>query len=307
MQNYFNSLSARTRGISLILFSVFVWAGWTIVSSYGVRNSLTAYDITAMRFGTAGLILLPILLKKGLRLGPWGIWGGLWLAFMMGVPFNILAIWAMKFSPASHAALINITMLMVSTVGGIFLLREKTNALKVTGVVISLTGVVCLLAATDAGNHDIMLLGHIMFIVSGSLWGIYTLSMKIWKVDPLHTVAAVCVYSALLYIPIYVLFLNPQIGAHNWQAAAFQGFYQGLINSVFALLCFNRAVALLGASTTTAFLPLIPAIVTLSAIPVLGQVPTELEWAGVALASGGVFLSSGILGKWLGQKENSVA
>jgi len=306
MHSYFNSLSPRTRGIVFILFSAVVWSGWMVVSSYSVRGSLTAYDITALRFGTAGLILLPILIKKGLRIGPWGIWGGLWLAAMMGTPFNILAIWAMKFAPTSHAALINISMLLATTLGGVFLLREKISGLRIWGIVISLSGVGCLLAATDsAAPHELMMLGHAMFMLSGCLWAVYAISMKRWKVEPMHAAAAVCVYSGALYIPIYLVFLHPQIGLHNWHEAAFQGVYQGIINSIFALLCFNRAVNLLGASTTSAFLPLIPALATLLAIPALGQIPGTLEWAGIGLACSGVFLSSGIVGKFLNSRATA--
>jgi drug/metabolite transporter (DMT)-like permease len=64
---------------------------------------------------------------------------------------------------------------------------------------------------------------------------------------------------------------------------------------VFALLCYNRAVALLGATTSSAFLPLIPALATLAAMPLLHEYPTSIEWLGIALAGGGVLLSTGIV------------
>ena len=307
MRNYFNSLSPRTRGIAFIMFSVLVWSGWMVISGYGVRSGLSAYDITALRFGTAGIILFPILLKKGFRLGPWGIWGGIWLAFMMGAPYNIIAIWGMKMAPTSHASLINTFMVLMTTLGGVVLLREKTSALRITGLLISIAGVFCLLTAKSTGASENMLLGHVLFIVSGCIWAVYAVSAKSWKIDPMHTTAAVCFYSGAIYVPIYLLFIPSQMSMANLDAAVFQAVFQGVINSVFALLCFNRAIQLLGASTSSAFLPLIPALATVVSIPVLGQVPNAQEWLGVALACGGVFLSSGILGRLLGQKENALS
>ena len=42
-----------------------------VLSTYSVRGSLTAADITALRFGVAGLAFLPYALRKGLKVGPW--------------------------------------------------------------------------------------------------------------------------------------------------------------------------------------------------------------------------------------------
>ena len=293
--------SPRSRGIACVLFSVLVWSGWMIVSSYSVRGSLTAYDITALRFGTAGIILLPVLLRMGLRVGPWGIWGGLALAVLMGAPYNTIAIFGMKFAPASHAAgIINTTMLLGSTLGGILLLKEKTTGLRVFGMLVSVIGIACLLSSTGKdADHDGMMLGHICFLIGGMIWSIYAVLMKSWKADALHVTAAVCVYSCIFYLPIYFLFLPANIHLSNWHEAAFQAIYQGIINSVGAMVCYNRGIALLGASTSSAFLPLIPAIATVAAIPFLGQTPGPMEWVGIALAMGGVFFSSGIAGQLL--------
>lgn len=294
-------------GVACVLFSVLVWSGWMVFSSHGVRGTLTPYDLTALRFGTAGLVMLPILIKKGFRLGPWGIWSGVFLASLMGATYNTLTIYGMKFAPVSHMGLINTGMLVMTTLGGIFLLHEKTSVLRVLGILISISGIGCLLVANPSDNGLSIHIGHAAFFIGGSMWAVYALFMKHWKLDGLHVTAAVCVWSGVFYIPIYLLFLPHNINAGNMDEAVFQAIYQGIINSVFALLCYNRAIKLLGAMTSSAFLPLIPVIATLVAIPLLGEVPIPLEWLGITLASGGVLLSTGILGRWVGAKENAVA
>jgi len=310
MHSYFTSLSDRTRGIFFVMFAVIVWTGWMVLSSYSVHtttNYLSAYDITALRFGTAMTIMFPLLVKKGFRLGPWGIGGGIWLATMMGAPYNVVAIIGMKFAPMSHASMIQTTMVVMTTIGGLMLLHEKTHWLKISGHIISIAGVFCLLTAQSATTNGTTWMGHGLFIISGTMWSVYAVSMKKWKLDPMHTTAAVCFYSGALYLPVYFLFLPSHISLMNWHMPLFQAVYQGIINSVFALICFNRGVSLLGASTASAFLPLIPAMATVASIPMLGQVPTAQEWLGVAVASIGVFLSSGILGNLLGKKEAAIA
>jgi len=297
-----NTLPARTLGVLCVLFAVMVWSGWIVLSSYSVRGTLTAYDITAMRFGVAGLLLLPVLIKKGMRIGPWGIFGGFFLACMMGAPYNTITIYAMKFAPASHAAgLINTAMLSLTTLAGIFLLREGTSPLRLLGLLLSLIGIGCLLYSDNGapGSHDDMLMGHALFLVGGAIWAVYATTAKHWQVDPLQATAAVCVCSAIMYLPIYFAFLPSNIGMHNVNEAIFQGLYQGILNSIIALLCYNTAIRLLGASTSSAFLPLIPVISTLIAIPALGEVPGLFEWVGIALAASGVLLSTGFISRLL--------
>lgn len=295
-------------GIALVMFSVFIWSGWMVFSSHGVRGTLTPYDLTALRFGTAGLLMLPVLMRKGFRLGPWGVFSGIFLACLMGATYNTLTIYGMKFAPVSHMGLINTGMLIMTTLGGIFLLHEKTSPLRILGILISLSGIGCLLLANPASNaYQHIHIGHLAFFLGGSMWAVYALFVKKWKLDALHVTAAVCVWSGVLFVPIYLLFLPHNINAGNAHEAIFQAVYQGVFNSIFALLCYNRAIKLLGATTSSAFLPLIPVFATIAAIPMLNETPIPLEWLGIALASGGVLLSTGILGRWIGVKEQTVA
>lgn len=293
----FNTLPRRVRGILFILFCVLVWSGWMIVSSYGVRHSLSAYDITALRFGAAGLVMLPILMKRGWKLGPWGILGGILLASLMGSVYNVITISGMKYAPASHAAgLINSSVVAMTTIGGILILKEKTTKLKLLGICISVIGVLTIvdILHSDTVSSDLAL-GHLFFLVGGSMWAAYALLMRIWKLDPIHVAAGVCVYSAITYLPVYFTMLPVTIGWHNWDAALFQAIYQGIINSVFSLIAYNRGVELLGVSQSSAFIPLIPVIATLTAIPILGQQPALMDAVGIALVASGVLLSSGAI------------
>jgi drug/metabolite transporter (DMT)-like permease len=86
------------------LAAVSIWASWIVAVRIGIRTSLAAWDITAIRFGVAGLILLPYLLKKGLALDRLG-WTGV-AAIMLGggAPTVLVAYGGLLFTPAAHAA-----------------------------------------------------------------------------------------------------------------------------------------------------------------------------------------------------------
>jgi drug/metabolite transporter (DMT)-like permease len=60
--------SDYTRGAIYGLAAVCIWAGFIVASCLGVRTSLTPWDVAAIRFAVAGLLLLPYAWRKGLAL-----------------------------------------------------------------------------------------------------------------------------------------------------------------------------------------------------------------------------------------------
>ena len=284
------------KGVAYVLFSMAVWSGWMVVSRFAVQGSLNSYDITALRFTTAGLILLPMVIRKGLKIGPWGYWSALVLSILGGAAYVNVAIAGMKFAPASHVStVINGTMFLTITLFGIHGLKESLPRMRLMGVLCSCAGIVCIFVAKSKHSDPDEWLGHLLFIASGFMFGCYTILARAWKVDVFHAVAVVSVLSMITYMPIYWALGLSHITLANWHEAAFQAAYQGALTAVIAFITFNIAVHILGAAHAGAFIPLVPVISTLMAIPVLGEVPTALEWTGVGTVSLGVFLASGVL------------
>jgi drug/metabolite transporter (DMT)-like permease len=68
---------------------------------------------------------------------------------------------------------------------------------------------------------------------------------------------------------------------------------QGVLTAIISLLCYGRAVSILGASSGAAFAALCPAMTALLGIPILGEWPTLLDWTAISLISAGVYSVSG--------------
>src|SRR5207237_182568 len=65
------------KGAAFGLAAASIWASWSAVTRLAVTASLDAWDIAALRFGVAGLLLTPVLVRRGLavdRLG-WHVGG----------------------------------------------------------------------------------------------------------------------------------------------------------------------------------------------------------------------------------------
>src|SRR5271165_5235787 len=88
-------------GAAWALFAISIWAGWFISSRFNVSGGLTAYDLVALRFGLAGLILLPvsIRLRGGLGLLRWRT--ALALFAGSGAIYSLATTGGLTFAPAA--------------------------------------------------------------------------------------------------------------------------------------------------------------------------------------------------------------
>src|ERR1051325_6363480 len=70
------STAESMRGALFGLAAVSIWSGWIVVARLGLKTSLTPWDIAALRFGAAGLLMLPLVAVRGIAFDRLG-WGGL--------------------------------------------------------------------------------------------------------------------------------------------------------------------------------------------------------------------------------------
>lgn len=280
-------------GVLYGLVAALIWGAWPVLSRLGVQQSLTAYDVTALRFAVAGLVLLPVVWRRGLAGLGWGRAAA--LACGAGVPYALVTIGGLGFAPAGHAGVIGPScMLTVSTLGGWLLLGDRPDRARWTGLALIVCGVALVGWQGLAGGEEGAWIGDLMFAAGGTLWAIYTIASRAWKVDPIHATALVAVLSMLGYLPAYLLFGDPGILEAPLVEIVFQGVFQGLFAAILALLCFTRAVAMLGAARGAVFAALVPAVAVLLAFPVLGEAPGILELAGVAVVTIGMICALGL-------------
>jgi drug/metabolite transporter (DMT)-like permease len=99
--------------------------------------------------------------------------------------------------------------------------------------------------------------------------------------------------SAILYLPLYLVWHGIDLAPMSMAEIAIQTVFQGVLVTIVSMVLYGRAIAILGASGGAAFLALVPALSAVFAIPLLGEWPRSTDWFGIALISIGVFLASG--------------
>lgn len=277
-----------------------IWAGFPAITKLSMASdALSAWDVTALRFATAGVILLPLLLRSGL--GKLRLWQALLLTCGAGAPYVLLTAGGLAFAPAGHMGVITPScMLLASTIGSAWLLGDKLVPGRVIGVLAIASGIVMLGWDGLANHGERTWLGDAMFVLGGLFWAGYTLASRAWQVSPLHATAVVAVLSMLFFVPPYALLTGGSIAAAPVKEIVIQAVFQGVLSAVVALLAYTRAVALLGAARGAVFAALVPSFSLLLAIPLLHEIPTPLQLAGVLLVTAGMVFALGLhdVAKW---------
>ena len=243
--------------------AVSIWSGWIVVARLGLQTSLTPWDIAALRFGVAGILLLPYLFKNGLAIDRLG-WVGLAAIVLGGAAPVFLANSGLLFAPAAHAgALFPGVMPLLVALLAAALLKEMFTTAKKAGFAL-----ICPVCSSSRGAPAVSWdhwqnVGHGLFLGAGLAWAFYTVAMRKARLDGLHAAAISAVGSMLLYLPVFVFLPGGTLTAAPWGDVALQAVVQGVLTAIISLLLYGRAVSILGASSGAAFAALCPAMTAL--------------------------------------------
>lgn len=289
--------SPTTIGLAWGLLAAAIWAAYTVLARLGIKAGLSPLDLTLLRFTPGALVMLPFVLHWGLRgLAGIGWRRGLVLAVVSGPLFSLLMMSGFAHAPLTHGAVIApACQMLTGIVLSAWLAREPVTRPTIAGAGFVLLGLAFM--GGDALLHDAgssVLLGDALFVAAGCSWGLFGALSRRWRVDALRVTGVSVVLAFALYLPLYLMltdtralqaaapgFLALQAGAH--------GIGAGLV----AVLAYSRAVVLLGPGRAAFFGAMVPGAASLLAIPVLGEVPTTLQVAGLVAVIMGLLLAFG--------------
>lgn len=281
-------------GLATGLATAALWGSWAVFTRFGLVGAVDRWDMMFVRYLPAGLILLPVLLRRGgaTRDGLAGVpWRGAILLFAGGsLPYTLFVFHALERVPAAEQALFSNAIVLVATLAaGRAWLGERLTAGQFGGVAVMLAGVVLTGAQSLASLR--FGAGHAALVAAALLWTVYTVAARAWRVPALTATAIVCVGGMLAYVPAYLLVAGPRFLAADPAALVAQGLFQGVLTGIVSLVLYTRTIELLGAGPAALFTALIPPTATLLGWVVLGETPDAPRIAGAALVSVGMAIT----------------
>ena len=193
------------RGALFGFAAVSIWAGWSVMTRLAVTTGLDAWDIPALRFGVAGLILLPIVTRRGLAFDRLG-WSGLTgLIVGTGAPYALVVAMGLRFAPAYDAGALNpgcmpLFVALIAATGRI----EKSSSGQKFGLSLILAGALLIVGWHGSSWSVSRGIGDALFLFASFLTACYTVVLRRARLDPVHAAALVSVGSLVIYAPVYL-------------------------------------------------------------------------------------------------------
>jgi drug/metabolite transporter (DMT)-like permease len=254
-------------GVVAILLVVMIWSGWIVVSSWGVHQKLTPWDITFLRFASAALVTSPLLYRKrnelrsvfNIRVALCGLG--------CGFPYTMASFIGLSSSPAKNAGVIvnGLLPLLVAALSYLWM-DQRISKEKLVGI--ALIGLANALILYEGGGANIN--GGLFLFCAALFLAGYTVSMRVWNISVETMIVAVPWTNALLFLPIW-LFSPTGIHAATINEIMLQVLYQGVLVSVVALFLMTYAIHAIGSVTASTFMGLVPVVAAFLALVVLHE------------------------------------
>ena len=271
-------------GIAAILAVVMIWSGWIIVSSWGVHQSLTSWDITFLRFTTAAIVTAPLLYRQRGNLrrvfSPKVALCGLGCGF----PYTMTSFFGLASSPAQNAGIIvnGLLPLLAAAIAYLWI-KQRISRAKLLGIV--LIGLANALILFEGGGAN--LLGSFFLFCAALFLAGYSVSLGVWKIPTDIMVVAVPWTNALLFFPIW-LFAPKGIYTATVNEILLQVLFQGVLVSVVALFLMTYAISTIGSVTSATFMGIVPIITAVLAFTILHEPLSATTVFSIAICSAGI-------------------
>jgi drug/metabolite transporter (DMT)-like permease len=295
-----NKTETASRGYAFLLLALatLFWAGnWVL--GRALRDLFEPNALNFWRWLVAVAVLAPFALPR-LRRGLPAIRRAagllLMLSFLGVALFQSLVYSGLKTTTAVNAVLLNSSMPAFMLLCSWAIERERGTARQVTGMLISLAGILVILSRGDPASlarlefHS----GDALILVAMPVWGVYSVLLKRRppELDGIAFLFVISLIGVVLLLPAVAL--EAYYAPPRWPGAAGLGavLYVGLAASVGAFICWNRGVAIVGANAAGFTVHLLPAFGTLLAMAFLGESFHLFHAAGIATILVGVLVAT---------------
>jgi drug/metabolite transporter (DMT)-like permease len=275
--------SPTARGLLCGAGAALCWALGFVAARQGINDGMSPLAIALHRFVWSGLILLPLVARRGFAdLSGVGWRRGAMLTLVGGLPQAILSYAGFLFVPLGHGGVIQpSTASLCGLVLASLVIKEPLPLRRIVGALAIVLGL-CVIGAEALRTMGPQgLIGDFMFVAAGCSFATFGMLLRLWRVDPMPAVAITGVFS-LAGLPLLLLSLDNALSV-----GLFENLLQALVQGIFvgpaAIYLFTRAVVLLGVSRAAVFPSLVPPSTLLVGFLALGDVPSVSQLVGLVI------------------------
>ena len=276
----------------IFLLLALIWGSSFILMKQGLKG-LTAMQVASLRMVSAGIILLPLALKYFKKI-PSDKLPQVFLSGILGslLPAYLFCLAEVELESSFAGVLNSLTPIFVVIVGALFF-KQKAEALKITGILVSLAGCI-LLFFTPNGHMGLLQLGYGMLVVLATMCyalNVYLVSLQLQKIPSLHIAAVALVVNAIPALIVLIFtgyfsinFSNNQI-LYSTLAACVLGVFGTALASIMFYMLIKRSGPVFSSLITYA----IPVVAIFWGV-YFGEDIGVFQFAGLLVLLSGVYL-----------------
>jgi len=262
------------------------WAAGFVAAKHGINIGFSPADLAFHRFFWSGLLLMPLVLRDGIKdLGGIG-WGrGLVMSILSGPTQALTAYTGFMLVPLGHGTTIQPACAALSgLILATLVLGERLTVTRIVGgaTIIAGLSVFGFESLTTIGSQGVG--GDLLFAMAGVFWAMFGILLRLWHVSGVRAIAAVGAVSILVFAPLHAIFVGYD-GMLRMSLAEnmLQILVQGILAGVLPIFLFARTVILLGAGRAATFPALVPGFSLIIGYLALGVVPTIEQLVGLVI------------------------
>ena len=294
----FKSLPPQMSGVLLAVGATLIWS-WNFIIARGIHDVIPPVTLSFLRWLVAFAVITPFsfrsflndfdIIKKNIKY--------ILITSFLGITlFNTLIYIAGHSTEAINLSLIAITAPVFMIILSMILFKEKISLLNITGVILTLSGVVILICK---GSLKIFLsikfsAGDIWMLSAAVIFAIYSLLLR-KKPEGIGTMSflfitfgtgLIMLVPFLLYEMTYTNAITPTL------KIAVSVLYAGIFASIGGFFMWSKAIENIGASMAGIIYYSLPLFSTCWAILILGEKVRLVHFFCMILIISGIFIAT---------------
>lgn len=282
----------------LLILTALFWSG-NFVISRGMHSEIPPLALSFWRWFFA-LLILTLFAARQLLVQRHLVRRHIRFILIQGIlgvaGFNTLIYLAMQSTTAINAVLVNSCIPVLIAVSSWIMFRETLSLRQACGIVISLSGVVSIIAH---GRLEFLLSvsfnpGDLLVLTAALLWALYSANLKNYPRDlhPFAYQSGIVITGLMVLFPFYLVELSMGKTMAVTMPSLLTIGYVALFASVLAFIFWNRAVRTVGPNRAGPFIHLMPVFSIILAVIFLDETVQPYHLLGIVLIFTGIMMTT---------------
>ncbi len=273
------------------------WAGNHVLAR-AAGGHVPPASLAVVRWALVALVVLPFALAHARADWPklmrnWRLM--LLFAITGGGMFGTLQFVALQFTTALNMGVVGSVAPAFIVAASWLLFRDRLSPMQLTGVTISLSGVLVIVSQLDPARLASFSFngGDLIIIANMMLWAVYSACLRLRPdIHPMTFMLAMAVIAGLGNLPFAALEHAFDYRLQPTWLTYVTVLYAAFVTTVLAYVAWNRGVDIVGAPRASAFLHTVPVFSVVLATTILGETVEVYHLLGFFLILAGVSLAA---------------